>query len=110
MIRAGRLNRRVAIQTPQTVRSTRGGREVGWTEVATVWAEVVDLSGRELMEAEQGQSRAQVRVRMRHRAGLSAEQRLVCSDRTLEITNVIDPTGRGRELICLCVDADQETS
>lgn len=47
-MKAGKLDQRVLIERPNTTKNEYGEPEPNWTTVATVWAEVSDLTGREL--------------------------------------------------------------
>lgn len=76
-MRAGSLRHRVAIQEPVETRDDHGGITRTWNTIATVWASVEPLSGTELYEAQQVQSRVTVRVRMRPYAGLTTKHRLL---------------------------------
>ncbi len=44
---AGQLNHRVRIQQPTTVKDALGAPTLTWSDVATVWADIQPLSGRE---------------------------------------------------------------
>ena len=44
-MQAGRLNRRCVIQTPSTATDALGQPVPGWTDVATVWADIRMKSG-----------------------------------------------------------------
>ena len=45
-IGAGELNEQVQIRTATVVRDAFGGEVQGWSTVATVWAKIVERSGR----------------------------------------------------------------
>jgi SPP1 family predicted phage head-tail adaptor len=79
-----------------------GGATVTWNPVATLWAEVIPLSGREELRADGLQTVAKFEVRTRYRAGISPEMRFVFGGRVLEIQAVRDIEGRRRWLSCLC--------
>ena len=51
-IRAGTLRKRVSIQSRSTALDSFGGQSTTWATIATVWAEIVALSGREVMLAQ----------------------------------------------------------
>ena len=46
-ISAGQLNHRIRIQQPTTVKDALGAPTQVWADVATVWADIQPLSGRE---------------------------------------------------------------
>jgi len=76
-MRAGRLRHRLQIQSLAYARNNEGGNTPTWSTVATVWGSIEPLSGRELTEAQQVNTRASVRIRMRKYAGLTTEHRIV---------------------------------
>ena len=102
-MRAGALRHRIEIQRNDGIRDPDSGEIIpGWTTVARVWAEVVDLSGREFWDSQQVQSEISTRVRIRYRDGIEPTMRVIHGDRTLEIQAVLDPDGRRRELHLMC--------
>jgi SPP1 family predicted phage head-tail adaptor len=74
---AGTLNKRVQIQELTNTRDSHGGQTQTWNTLATRWASIEPLRGRELFEAQQVHERATVLIRMRPYSGLSAQHRLV---------------------------------
>lgn len=101
MIRAGRLGERVTIQSLTTT-AVSGGFSESWTTVATVWAGVEPLLGRELMMAEQAQYEARVRVRMRYRSGINSSMRVVHGSTVYQVESVINSYSADRELVLMC--------
>jgi SPP1 family predicted phage head-tail adaptor len=101
-VRAGELRHRVTIQGRTITRNSYGEEKVDWMPVATVWAEVTDLSGREYFAAQQVQAEVTTRIRIRYRPGVAPEMRVVAGARTFDILAVLDPDGRRRELHLMC--------
>lgn len=101
MMRAGNLRHRIAIQTNTPSVDAYGQPVEGWATVATVWAEVVMLSGRELMAAQQVESQASVRVTIRRR-DVDARQRVSWDGRLFGVEAIIhDPSNRRTtQLLC----------
>lgn len=99
---AGALRHRVAIQEPVEARNSYNEVIVTWALVAVVWAWVAPLSGREFFAAEHVQSEITHRVRLRYRAGITPEMRVVMNGRVLMIQSVIDRGERRRELELMC--------
>ena len=102
-MRAGELRHRVELQEKTETQTALGVTET-WRTVATLWADVRDLAGREYYAAAQTQTEVTTRVRIRYRAGVTPAWRLLHGARTLEIRSVIDPDGRRRELQLMCKD------
>lgn len=108
-MRAGWLRHRVEILAKEASRDSFGAEVIAWVTVATVWASVEPLRGREYIEAKQGQVEVSHRVVMRHWLELGGtgvpgpEMRLrLEGGRVLEIESVINPLERGEGLELMC--------
>lgn len=99
---AGRMRKRVTIQRLERTDDGYGGIVETWVDVATVWAAVEPLTGRERYEAQQVQSDLSHKVTMRYRPGIMPQMRLVLKDRPLDIVAVINVEERNRWLELLC--------
>lgn len=80
MMRAGDLRHRVEIQEPSDSRDAHGGITRTWNTVATRWARIEPLSGRELFQAQQVEARTRVRITMRPYAALTETHRIVWTE------------------------------
>jgi len=105
MIRAGELRHRVTIQQKSVTRNTLGEEVVTWQDVATVWADVQPLSGKEYFDAQQVNAEVTVRIRIRYRTGVKPEMRVVFGSRVFDIQAVINVDGRNQELQLMCKEA-----
>ena len=105
MMAAGTLRQRVAIQRQTVTRDSFGAEVVTWTDVATVWASVMALAGRELFDSRQTVAQVDHRVTIRHRADVRPAMRVVCGVRVFDIQAALDKEGRGRYLELLCREA-----
>lgn len=101
-MRAARLRHRVTIQQPVAAVNGYGERITTWSTVATVWAAVEPLRGREFFDAEQTQAEISHRVIMRYRTGMESTMRLLHLTRVLHIGTIIDVDERHRELQLMC--------
>ncbi|CAI2037011.1 Bacteriophage head-tail adaptor [Serratia fonticola] len=106
-VQAGRLRHRVTIQNFVTVELPSGQEIEEWREGKTVWAEVMGISGRELVASGAEKAEATVRVWMRYRTDVTAASRLLCltgpfRGSMLEITGPPIPDTKGRRLEILC--------
>jgi SPP1 family predicted phage head-tail adaptor len=101
-MQAGRLDQRVTLQQKSVTRAANGEEVVTWNTVDTVWAEVAPLRGREFFAGAQMQDAVDVRVRIRHRAGVTRDMRLVWNGAPLDIVSVI-ALGRNEALELMCV-------
>ena len=104
-MQAGKLRHRIEIQSPQEVRDTNGEVANVWVSTAKVWAAVEPLSGRELWQAQQIQSEATIRVRLRFLSGLTTKHRILSGSRLLDVKAVINRDERNEELELLCSES-----
>jgi SPP1 family predicted phage head-tail adaptor len=101
-MQAGKLNCRVTIQSLQAGQDAIGQPVTTWTDVATVWASVEDLTGREYQAAQATQNPVQTRIRIRYRAGIVASMRALYGNVIYNIEAVLDRDGGRVELQLMC--------
>ena len=100
---AGRLDTRITVERPETTRDAFGGVVEGWGLVASTWAAVEPLTGRELFAAQATQSETTYRLTTRYMAGVDASCRVLLDDgRVLNITAVIDERNQHRFMQLMC--------
>ena len=99
-MQAGRLNRRCTLQAPVTTQDELGQPIPGWTDVATVWADIRMKSGLESIKAGAPVSVVQASIRVRYRAGITAGMRVVHNLQAFNIVAVLPDVG-GREYVDL---------
>ena len=102
LVRAGELRHRVTIQQKSISQDTYGAALETWSTLATVWANVEALSGREFFDSQQTVAQADHRITIRYRADIKPAMRVVEGTRTFEIQAVLDREGRKRTLELLC--------
>lgn len=102
-MQAGRLNRRCVLQTPGTAQDELGQPIPGWTDVATVWADIRMKSGMEAIKAGAPVSVVQASIRVRYRAGINAGMRIVHNLTAYNIT-AVQPDVGGREFVDLVAE------
>lgn len=105
-MQAGRLNRRCTLQAPGTTQDELGQPIPGWTDVATLWADIRMRSGLESIKAGAPVSVVQASVRIRYRSGVNAGMRLIHNLQAYEIL-AVQPDVGGREyvdLVCQIVN------
>ena len=101
-MKAGRLCHRVQLQERDDPDQVAGGP---WSTVATLWAEVtaqVPAADREGFPSDRLRSPAIYQVKIRWRAGVQIDQRLLWDAKVLNITNVFDVNGGRSELVLIC--------
>ena len=103
-MQAGRLNRRCVLQAPGTAQDELGQPIPGWTDVASVWADIRMKSGLESIKAGAPVSVVQASIRIRYRAGINAGMRVVHNLQVYEIL-AVQPDVGGREYVDLVCQA-----
>ena len=99
----GRLDQRITIQRLETTRDEFGGVIEEWALLASTWAAVEPLTGRELFAAQATQSETTYRLTTRYMANVDASCRVVLDDgRVLGIVAVIDLRNQHRYVQFLC--------
>ena len=101
-MKAGHLDQRVTIERLVETVDKYGDSTSEWVTLATVWAAVEPLVGREFMAALQVQASVSTRIRMRYRPGVLATDRVIHEGRAYSVTSVIDVRSGGRELQLFC--------
>ena len=103
-MRAGRLNQRITILERTLVQDEYGAKTPEWSELTTVWATLTNITGNELWANEQVLNSSSIAFRIRYQAGITKEMRLLHNGTTYQITTIIDPYGRQKELIITARD------
>ncbi|MFP1683342.1 phage head closure protein [Alloalcanivorax sp. C16-1] len=105
-MRAGRLNKRVRFEAPASVTADKhGGQVITWEPLATQWAAVEPLNGREFFQAQGENSSVEVRIRVRYTQALAAlapNCRAIYRGTAYNIVSVIDPQEQHSELTIMC--------
>lgn len=102
-MRAGDLRHRIRFQKmvsgmdPETMEPI----EAQWVDVATLWAAVNPLSGREFIHAKSVQSEVVGRIVIRYRTDIKAAMRGIEGDRIYNIQAVLPDPKSGREYLTL---------
>lgn len=99
----GSLNRRVTIQRPATGEYPDGQPMTGWTDVATVWANVRYLNGVETVKAGAVASVAKASIRIRRRTDLAANMQAVLGSTVFTIKAVL-PDEESKERLDLACE------
>jgi SPP1 family predicted phage head-tail adaptor len=83
--RAGELSERVTFRREATVDDGMGGTETSWQDIATVWALVRPMSGRERERADRVDAEANYLIVVRERADLTEKDVAVWRGRQLNL-------------------------
>jgi SPP1 family predicted phage head-tail adaptor len=98
-LRAGRLRHRVTIERAAESRDAHGGVALTWSRVATRWAGIEPVSGREFIASEATQANVSHRIMLR--AGgltITSRDRIRFGDRVFGITTILNRDERGAVL------------
>jgi SPP1 family predicted phage head-tail adaptor len=90
----GKLKERVTLQRRAVGTDAMGQASGAWTDVATVWALVLPLRGREFFAAAQVQQELSIKVTMRYRADVEPTMRLMWQGKPHDITGVVQLAGQ----------------
>lgn len=106
---AGKLNRRVTIQRRSATLDDYGQESSGWTDIATVWADVRPVGGREKMRAMAVESTLTHTVMVRYRTDLlpvidADAWRIRYGSRVLQITAAMDMDDERKYIIFECTE------
>jgi len=101
VIEAGQLDRRVTIQRRTLTRNGKGESIESFADLATIWAQRLDIRAREFFAGQQLQGDVNTRFRIRYRDDVTVLDRLVCEGRTYDIQQVSEIGRReGLEIFC----------
>lgn len=70
-MKAGTLDRRITLQRQAETRDSYGGVTFTWVDVATVWADVLAVSGKEYLQGQAVQDEVTTRIVIRWRSGIT---------------------------------------
>jgi SPP1 family predicted phage head-tail adaptor len=96
MIRAGSMDRRIALRHRALASSDPNGQQKpSWpTTYATVWARKIEVSGREFVQAQTTDAQSTVRFEIRYRDDVVATDQVICDGKTYQL--IAPPSEIGR--------------
>lgn len=97
-MKIGPMRHRVIIQEPIESKGTMGGTEKTWVKFHSCWADVRELSGKEVLQSDQLQSKVIATCFIRYKAKLDASMRLLHGDKVYQIESVINKDGKNKML------------
>ena len=96
-MQAGKLDRRITIQSQSASQDGAGEAVATWAVVDTVWAQVIGTSGSEPFQGEQFNAQRKVTFVIRYRTDIDETNRIVYGGETYGVTATFE-IGR-RELL-----------
>lgn len=97
-----RLNKRVTIQRLEKVPDDYGQPIDTWVDVATVWAAIEPLRGREYFSAMSEHAEVTTRIRIRYRDDIDRTMKIKHGGTMFEILHIIHPDFAKKELQLMC--------
>lgn len=96
----GRLKFRIRLESPGTTQNAIGETVAGWTHFATVYADIVDISGREYVAAGASQNTANTKITIRHLDGVTNAMRALHGSNTYNVESVLGQDKKSLLLMC----------
>ena len=98
----GKRQKRVGIQTKQTVCTDTGASIHTWVTEKTVWAHIVPASGKELFAGEQVKAEVTHKITMRFYSAMITEKRILYGTRVFDVNFIknIDERDCYQEMLC----------
>lgn len=102
ILKIGKLKHRVTLQEYTATRDSYGAELEAWVDIATAWASVEPLTGKEYFQTQQINAEISTKVTIRFKAGVAAKMRLIYNDRVFEIISVINTEEKDVQLVLMC--------
>lgn len=90
---AGKLRDRITIKRETNTPDGTGGYDRSWAELATVWANVTSLNGREAVLGQVLQGVSTFQLVVRHRTDIEPAMQILWGDRELNVHSAEDKAG-----------------
>lgn len=103
-----RLRHRVTLQERVVTKNNRGADTIAWADVATVYAEIRSIAGREETANDQVTPTAAHNITIRYRAGITPQHRIKWGERIFGISEVAERDNRMRTLVLTCSELVNE--
>lgn len=89
-MRAGRMDRRIVLQSVSRTQDAAGEPIETWAALATVWADVSPIRGNERFVDNQEKAERTTRFRIRHRSDITADNRISYGGNIYDIEAVME--------------------
>lgn len=93
----GKLNKRITFQLQDL-----DSEDEDWKDIATTWANINPISGKEYYSAETINSDLTHKIRLRYRKGITPDMRVLYNGRIFYIVSVINEFERNSTLQLMC--------
>lgn len=81
----GQLNKRITIQQESATQNSFGEPTGTWSDIATVWASINPIVGKEYFAAETVKSEVSHKIKIRYKAGITPDMRVKFGSRYFQI-------------------------
>ena len=98
-MRAGRLNQLIELQQPTSAKSTLGQEVLTFATVASVWAAIEPLTGKEMVERDISIAEISGKALIRYYAGITPYWRIKFGSIYFEIKTILNSRMVNKELI-----------
>ena len=105
-LRAGDLRTLVSLEQPvYTVTALNERKITGWAPVASIWAQLKELPGKETEAGPQLVAIQPIDVTIRYRSDVAPHWRFTAEGtRHLDVQSIADPAGRRETVVCRCIE------
>lgn len=93
----GKLNKRITFQLQDL-----DSEDESWKDIATTWANINPISGKEYYSAETINSDLTHKIRLRYRRGITPDMRILYNGRIFYIVSVINEYEKNTMLQLMC--------
>ncbi len=107
-MRAGRLNKRVTIETLTETVDGSGQAIKSWSEFARPWASIDPINGREYFSGNQVKETMTVKIKIRYQSGITNKMRVNHGGKLYNIEGMVNIFERDKELILLCSEGTND--
>lgn len=100
-MRIGALRKRLALQSETLASDGNGGLAASWTTVASVWAEIMPISNKQVVSVSGVNGRITHKIIIRYRADVKTGMRFVQGSRifTIRLVSTSDEVNRWLEIM-----------
>jgi len=103
-LKIGDLRHRILFQAEIPVDDQHHGHTIIWKDVATVWALVEPVSGREFFYSQQLKNTITHKIKIRFRSDINVELRIVFGTRIMKIESMINIQEGDRFMELRCIE------
>lgn len=107
-MKAGKLRHFITVQRKSLTVDDFGGPVEAWADLATQWALVEPLQGRELVNAQTVNAETTIRITVRYLANVKPDDRIIFDGKFYNLQSVVDPELKHRELIIMASEGLNE--